>query len=65
MNDGYFGSESLIQFKCVKCGFVDPMPTWLADEILDLVMYKNLKVYHNACIKCQADMFAIEIVDQV
>lgn len=64
MKNGSFQDSNMILFKCTKCGFEDPMPDWLAEEVLPKKRFGLKKVYINACIKCEGEMFPKDFLEK-
>lgn len=63
MKNGNSQKSNTILFKCTKCGFEDPMPDWLAEEILPKKRFGLKKVYVNACIKCDSEMLPKDFLE--
>lgn len=63
MKNGTSQESNMILFKCTRCGFEDPMPDWLADEVLPKRRFGLKKVFVNCCIKCNGDMLPKEFLE--
>lgn len=63
MKNGFI-PEVVIIFKCTKCGFEDPMPEWLAEEILPKERFGFKRVYRNNCIKCESEMYPKDFLEK-
>lgn len=66
MKDGNYmtGRANVIHFKCIKCGHIMPMDLDIADEVLEVVVYKKERTYKAYCMECNKPMYPTNVLDK-